>query len=80
MIKKDKLQRLWKRTLWQLGFVDVVGIGVVASLAYDRSQMRDAPSYPVLAGILLALFVANLVFYWVARSIRGNIERRYGQD
>lgn len=80
MIKKDRIQRLWKRTLWHLAVVDVVGVGVVASLAYDRAQTGNAPSYPILAGILLALLVANFVFYWVARSIRGNIERRYGQD
>jgi len=80
MIKKDCLSRLWKRTVWHLLIVDAIAIGVLVSLVLDRSKTNSGPEYTFLAAIFAALTVASVVFYWIARSIRDNIGKRYGED
>jgi uncharacterized membrane protein YhaH (DUF805 family) len=80
MAQETRLNRRWKRTVWHLLAVDVVAIGILISLAVKRLRDDAGPSYLALFAILLALIAASVAFYWIARSIRDNIGRRYGED
>jgi len=80
MVQETRLARRWKRTVWQLLIVDVVAIGVLISLVVKRLRDDAGPSYLALFAILVALIAASVVFYWIARSIRDNIGKRFGED
>jgi hypothetical protein len=79
MITQDHIAKLWKRTIIHLIAVCIVAVGIVIYLVVDKAG-GERLSLSSAFGVLLAIMAAATTFFFVARSIKNVIGRRYGQS
>lgn len=77
MIPKNRLVKLWNRTLISFSLVQAIGVFVLATiLIYGDKESRVDVRLVIITYMIFILF--SVVLLWTMRSIKIFIERNYG--
>lgn len=78
MITEDRLNKLWKRTIWHWLFACLVTMGIVLYQLFNNEDGKGLTPLSAL-GIIGIIVAATLLFFFVTRAIKKVIGARFGQ-
>ncbi|MCP5412155.1 MAG: hypothetical protein H6924_08475 [Alphaproteobacteria bacterium] len=79
MIQKDRLEKIWRKTVLQLLLVLSVGAAILGYWTVVRLQAAGGPSLLEVALAFAALIAAGSLFYLVGRIVKSVIAGTFGK-
>jgi len=78
MITEDRLNKLWKRTIWHWLFACLVVAGIILYLLLNNADGKGlTPLYAF--GVIAIIMAATALFFFAGRGIKNIIRARFGE-